>query len=270
MMPRLVFLKLGGSLITDKATAHTPNVEVIRQLASELVEIRNLYPDLRILLGHGSGSFGHVPAARYGTRDGVQSPEQWQGFVEVWQEARALNSILMRVLISAGLNAVTFSPCSQVTTETRNVVKWDLSLIRIALSHNLIPVIHGDTLFDHDLGGTILSTEELFSYLATQLHPDHILIAGIEEGIWSDYPARKQLITHLTPSSLAVTNLALSGAESLDVTGGMRSKVSEMCDLVTEGACENITIFSGKTCGNIRKVLAGEKIGTRILKAGKD
>jgi isopentenyl phosphate kinase len=270
MTQQLVFLKLGGSLITDKANAHTANLEVIRQLARELVEVRSSFPGLHILLGHGSGSFGHVPAARYGTRDGVHNPEDWQGFVEVWQEARALNCILTQELIATGLPAITFSPCSQVIVSAKQIIQWDVALLTNALHHGLLPIVHGDTVFDLTIAGTILSTEELFTHLATQLHPDQILIAGIEKGIWADYPNRKKLIDRVTPATLPETNIMLGGSEHQDVTGGMYSKVSEMCALVAQGACKKITIFSGKVPGNIHRILAGEKIGTVITTDGKD
>ena len=66
------FLKLGGSLITDKDTAHTPRIDVIDRIAGEIKKYLVEHPQDSLLLGHGSGSFGHVPAAKYGTREGVE------------------------------------------------------------------------------------------------------------------------------------------------------------------------------------------------------
>jgi len=86
-MTSLQFLKLGGSLITEKDRPHTARLQVIRRLASEIARARRDDPALRLVLGHGSGSFGHVPAQKYGTRGGVRTPEEWGGFVQVWREA---------------------------------------------------------------------------------------------------------------------------------------------------------------------------------------
>ena len=66
----------------------------------------------------------------------------------------------------------------------------------------MIPLVNGDTIFDDQRGGTILSTEDLFIYLARQLHPERILLAGLEEGVWADYPACTQLIGEITPRNL--------------------------------------------------------------------
>ncbi len=44
----------------------------------------------------------------------------------------------------------------------QQVESWNLAPITKALRSGLIPVVYGDVVFDQDLGGTILSTEELF------------------------------------------------------------------------------------------------------------
>ena len=58
-------LKLGGSLITDKANAKTPRRETLSRIALEIAAYRRYAgADGRLILGHGSGSFGHIPADR--------------------------------------------------------------------------------------------------------------------------------------------------------------------------------------------------------------
>ena len=79
----LIFLKLGGSLITDKNTPRALRPELLARLMREIAEARAARPGMRIVLGHGSGSFGHVEARRYGTRAGVRTDEDWLRFAEV-------------------------------------------------------------------------------------------------------------------------------------------------------------------------------------------
>jgi isopentenyl phosphate kinase len=67
-----IFLKLGGSLITDKTRVEHARKPIIRRLAREIKAAREARPDLQIVLGHGSGSFGHVAAKKHGTRDGAR------------------------------------------------------------------------------------------------------------------------------------------------------------------------------------------------------
>jgi isopentenyl phosphate kinase len=64
----LLLLKLGGSLITDKLKVAHARLAVLERLAGEIGRARASMPQTSMVLGHGSGSFGHVVAARYGTR----------------------------------------------------------------------------------------------------------------------------------------------------------------------------------------------------------
>ena len=71
-MSKLIFLKLGGSLITDKERPRTPRLDTLRDLSTQIAAARARDPNLLLLIGHGSGSFGHVVAKKYATRDGLQ------------------------------------------------------------------------------------------------------------------------------------------------------------------------------------------------------
>jgi isopentenyl phosphate kinase len=261
---RDVLLKLGGSLITDKARPHTPRPETLKRLADEIAAALAAQPGLRLVLGHGSGSFGHVAGARHGTRQGVHTPEQWRGFAEVWREARALNQIVMEALAAAGLPAVAFPPSAAVTAHDGKVSAWDTAPLEAALGHGLLPVVHGDVVFDATRGGTILSTEDLFDYLAPRLHPQRILLAGLEPGVWADFPACTRLMEQLTPTSLGQVAAGLSGALTADVTGGMQSKVQQALGWVQATPGLQALIFSGEQPGNVQGALLGERIGTLI------
>ena len=263
-MNELVFLKLGGSLITEKNIAHTARTKVIDRIADEIKQALQMDPDQQILIGHGSGSFGHIAARKYGTRDGVKSDVDWLGFAEVWREAKALNQIVMESFIKADLPVIAFPPCAQVLTRSHRIVTWNISQIQSSLEHGLIPVIYGDTVFDEMIGGTILSTEEQFVYLAALLHPSRILLAGIEAGVWRDFPARSQLLARITPGNLAQVRGALGGSAAVDVTGGMLKKVESMIDLVREVTELEVLIFSGVQPGLTTQALLGDQPGTLI------
>ena len=70
-MSELVLLKLGGSVITDKSQPFTAREDTIRRLGREIRQALEDQPNLRLVLGHGSGSFGHVVAQNYRTREGI-------------------------------------------------------------------------------------------------------------------------------------------------------------------------------------------------------
>ena len=260
----LQFLKLGGSLITDKNSPHTARADILHRLAEEIHTAVFAQSDLRLVIGHGSGSFGHIPAHRYHTRSGVHSQSEWAGFIEVWKEARSLNQIVLETLEKAGLPVIAMPPSASVTAADGQVSNWDLTPIQSALAAGLIPMVNGDTIFDTQRGGTILSTEELFFHLARQLNPRRIALAGIETGVWADFPACSQLIETIIPDRFEQVAGQLGGSAAVDVTGGMLTKVRTMLELLRDVPDLEILIFSGLVPGNVSRALSGKEIGTRI------
>ena len=63
-MKKLLLIKLGGSLITDKDKPFTARVDSIQRLAEEIQDIRTHHPDYKLIIAHGSGSFGHYAAEK--------------------------------------------------------------------------------------------------------------------------------------------------------------------------------------------------------------
>jgi isopentenyl phosphate kinase len=259
-----LFLKLGGSLITDKDKAHSARLEVIHRIADEIKTALEKNDGLNLLLAHGSGSFGHMPAKKYGTRDGVKNPDDWRGFLEVWREAHCLNQILLDVFSSHQLPVLSFPPSSMITAQNKILYKWNLSPIKSALDAKLIPIVFGDVIFDLICGGTIFSTEELFIPLVDHLSPERILIAGIEEGVWQDYPKCHKLLKNITQETDPEILKRLGTSRSIDVTGGMLEKVNLMRTLTSGHPELIVNIFSGLIPNNILRSLNGEDIGTSI------
>ena len=265
----ITFLKLGGSLITEKDKPRTIRTETIQRIGIEIRTALNDNPEIKLILGHGSGSFGHIPAQRYKTRDGVHSSEEWLGFAEVSAMAAALNYQVTAILRDCGLPVISFSPMSAVKTDKRIITEWDLTSIVDSLQNHLIPMIYGDTIFDTSLGGTILSTEELFRELAKQAAgSSRILLSGLEKGIWQDYPKKESLINNLNIRDFQVSDPGyIMQSEFPDVTGGMQSKVNLMGLLLTEGIIHEVQIFSGEIPGNISAAILGKHPGTRLFRS---
>jgi isopentenyl phosphate kinase len=261
----LYFLKLGGSLITVKGAAQTARPEALARLAGEIAEALAARPDLRLVLGHGSGSFGHSEATKYGTREGVRTPDEWRGFAQVSAAAARLNRLVTDALLAAEVPVVTLQPSASAASRDGVIESLAVAPILAALEHGLIPLINGDVAFDAVRGGTILSTEDLFRWLAPRLRPARILLAGAEAGVYSDWPNGRTVAPRLTASEATHHAAALRGAETPDVTGGMASKVAEMLALAHEVPGLETLIFSGEAAGNVFRALTGEAdFGTRI------
>jgi len=260
----LIFLKLGGSLITNKDIPFSARKDTIKRLGIEIAEAIGTNPKLELLIGHGSGSFGHSTAAQFGTRSGIRSADDWFGFQKVWWAAHQLNQIVIKELLSLGLPIISLPVSASLVSINKKVDHWNIQPIISSLKNHLLPIIFGDVVIDKELGATIFSTEELFSYLANVLHPNRILLVGKEKGVFLDYPRNQDLISLITPNNYPSISKIIDASASTDVTGGMSSKVRSMQNLITLEKNLSIDIFSGEEENNLFKVISGEKIGTRL------
>lgn len=262
-MADTIFLKLGGSLLTDKTGVELIRPKIIARLAQEISAARQANPDLRLLLGHGSGSFGHVHAAKHGTRGGVNSAEQWRGFTEVAASAARLNAIMVHTLLDANVPVLSLTSHNSAAVEDGQITYINHQTVVNALDAGLVPLVMGDVAFDSVRGGTIISTEEIFTFLASELKPTWLLLAGETEGV---YDENRDIIPSITRQNLPTIRHALGGSRGTDVTGGMLTKVQTMLGLIAQHPQLSIRIFSGLQPGKLAQVLASptDDLGTRI------
>jgi isopentenyl phosphate kinase len=275
-MTELVFLKLGGSLITDKTQPYTARFDKLTQLAKEIKSSLASNGDLRLVLGHGSGSFGHYAVKEHlaplhsppnsSNLGGGKEGGYWGGFAEVWYRASQLNRYVIEALHTAQVPALSIPASALVNASGGSITNWDLTSLKAALEAGIVPVIYGDVAFDSLNGGAVLSTEHLMFYLAHHIPPQRILLAGLEAAVWADFPARRQRVGKVTPRTYQALAGKVGESHGADVTGGMKSKVEEMLQLVREIPGLSVQIFSGEETGNIEKALKGGLLGTLVTR----
>lgn len=264
-MKNLILVKLGGSLITDKTKPFIPRLDIIKRLAREIREARQK-KKIKLIVGHGGGSFPHKPAKDYKTNDGIINKESYKGISLVQDAAARLNRIIVGSLIEAGENAVSVQPSAGSIAQGGRIKKWFLEPIKEMLKHNLLPVPYGDVALDTKKGCSIISTEEILNYLAKQLDSERIILAGIVDGVFTSDPQKNpnaELIPEINSKNYENVKKYLSGSTGIDVTGGMLHRVERMWELAKIGV--EIEIINGGKGGNLKRTLLGEKgLGTII------
>lgn len=253
--PALTFVKLGGSLITDKGEPYTARPDVIARLGAEVREALDAEPGLQMLLGHGSGSFGHWAAAPYATQAGVETAAEWRGYAEVAAAAGRLNRLVTDRLREAGVPTLSLQPSASVLCHDGAVMDLCLRPVREALEHGLVPLVYGDVALDDVRGGTIASTEDLFVHLADELGPSRILLLSRVAGVLDK---DEQVVPVITPDSFAQWRHTLSGSGAVDVTGGMLDKVAQMVGLVRRHPGIRVRILTGQEPGLLTRILLDE------------
>ena len=263
-MPDAILVKLGGSLITDKAQAETPRPQVIARLADEIARAAPDLPE-RLIVAHGSGSYGHVAAHRYGIAGGIRSPEQIPGISITQERAAVLHRLVAIGLVEAGALPFSIAPSSCVIAEAGRPVSFDAEPLRLALGQGLMPVLYGDVVMDRAWGASICSTERLFELLARTLPPEGIAIRrvlwlGETDGVWDE---AGRTIPRISAEGPGEATSAIGSSAATDVTGGMRHRVETALALARMGIPS--LILNGLTPGALERALRGEEVAGTIV-----
>ena len=267
-MAELVFLKLGGSLITDKKVEATARPEVIRRLAGEVRRALDSRADLRLVLGHGSGSFGHMVAQRYQVQTGVAD---WRGYAETGAAATRLNRMVTDLFLEAGVPVVSIQPSASARCRAGELYELGVHPVQDALEHGLVPLVYGDVALDDLWGSTIISTETIFAYLTRRLFPQRILLVGEVKGVYTGDPhhnPQARLLPLLQASRSEEAQGLLSGSHAVDVTGGMRTKVGAMLELVRALPALRVDLLSGLEAGLLERALLDPDLNPGTLITG--
>lgn len=263
----LILVKLGGSLITDKTRPFTSRLDVINRLAREIHEARE-EGKLKLIIGHGGGSFPHKPAKDYRVDLGFIDKETFKGISKVQSAASDLNRIVVNALINAEENAFTIQPFATFITEEDAIKSWYTQSLEYVLKFDMLPVVYGDVAIDVRKGCSIVSTEEILNHLARQFNSKRIILAGITDGVFDKDPNKykdAKLIPEINSKNYLEIRGFLGGSAGIDVTGGMAQKVDKMFELTKFGV--EIEIINGERPGYLKRALLGEKgLGT-IIKA---
>jgi len=261
MKQKLILIKLGGSLITDKAKAFTAREKVIRRLGEE---IRKAVGKTKIIIGHGSGSFGHSVAAKYQTQKGIINSKSVKGFPLVADAARKINEIVIDIFLAKKLPVVSFSPLSFLFTDNRKLQSKLLMPLAKSLEIGLIPVIYGDVIMDERTGFCIYSGEKVLNVIAQELNKNYditIIYCGETDGV---YDASGETIAKINPQNFPNFKKNIGGSASIDVTGGMLHKVEESLLIAKELGIKTL-IINGMVKRNLQKAILGKEVKGTVI-----
>jgi isopentenyl phosphate kinase len=262
--PRPTVLKIGGSVITDKSKELGVQMEAISRIADEILEanMKNL------IIVHGGGSFGHPVAQKHAIKEGFKEESQIIGFAETHHVMTVLNGLFMDALIWRGIPAVSITPSSCIMTQNGRIICFEDTPLKQLTNMGFIPVLYGDAVFDTELGFTILSGDQLVSFLAMRFNAKNIVIGVDVDGLYDADPktdAKAKMFDHLTLKELKNVQKLLGGSNACDVTGGMANKIAELIPAIEHGI--PVLIVNATKPKYICKALKGERVkGTFIEK----
>lgn len=249
---RLVVLKLGGSVITNKDEKETVDFDALAAVARSIGAATDGGPgrfeDLVVV--HGGGSFGHQHAATFGVSltDGTTNVNAIR---TIHDAMGRLNKAVLDFLGDAGVDAVPVRPYSAAWRDEDGNLGCYTDQIRAMLDEGFVPVLHGDVVTHVGEGATILSGDEIVAALAAKLAADRVGVCATVPGVLDDEGAVIPEITDLED-----VRSYLGESESTDVTGGMAAKVATLLETGSPA-----TIFGP---ADLEAFLAGDRVGTRV------
>ena len=220
-----------------------------------------------VILGHGSGSFGHAAAARHGVGAGPLGPDVAAGVSETRMRAAELNALVTTSLHEAGLAPFTWAPSSAMTARAGRPSSATIEALLVALDSGLLPVTYGDVVMDRAWGASICSTEAALCYLAGRLRRRgrrvrRVLWLGATAGILDSGGVT---IPRVDRGNLAEVRRMIGATAGTDVTGGMLLRLETARWLARRGI--ESWIVDGRVPDLLAAGLAGEEMPGTLVAA---
>lgn len=250
-------VKLGGSVITDKASYRAYRAQATARLAREIASC-----DDDVVVVHGAGSFGHILAKKHSLRQGYKSRSQLPGVSQVQRDVRELNLLVMKALQDAGLQPVSMPPSCLLVARGGKIPEMSHELFRAALEDGFTPVTFGDVVPDSRQKFTVCSGDTLMQLLATSLGAKQAIFATNVDGIFG---GSGQVIRRLR----SIKEIGAMGSPGKsrtpkDVTGGIYGKAAVMLQIAKAGI--PTALVNGCAKGRLAAALRGKKpLGTYAM-----
>ncbi|MDR3074477.1 MAG: isopentenyl phosphate kinase family protein [Candidatus Methanoplasma sp.] len=257
----MILIKLGGSVITDKAQYRTFNRDAVSRLCREIRDSEE-----NVLVVHGAGSFGHVLAKEYSIQDGFVDFAQVPAVARVQYDVRELNLMVVREMLDAGIPAMSVPPGSCFIMDDGKLIVDNTDVMLSASHLGIMPVMFGDVVFDRKRGFGICSGDQLMEILCGIYSPERVIFVSDVDGLYDRDPKSNpdsKLLTEVTSELLE----KVTGDSTIDdVTGGVKAKMEAMLRITTpERDC---VLINGSVPGRLYSILKGEKIISTTARGG--
>lgn len=239
-MSERIFIKIGGSYITDKTRSDSLKEENIRRIARGIASVLS-QKEIELVLAHGAGAYGHIKAAQYAATLGVHPEYGWKAFYEIRRDMMWMSFRFMEICQQEKLCTMPVPPSAIILAQAGEIATIHTAIIEQLLKSKQIPLLHGDIVLDRERGFTIASTENILTALAPVLHFDRVLMISDVPGVLD---RQGTIIPEINQQNYQDMLALLGSARGADVTGGMKGKVEQLFALVREGFVGEAGIFS--------------------------
>ena len=250
-MERVVILKIGGSVITEKEKPFTARKEGIRVVVEAIAEYGK-----PLVIVHGAGSFGHFLAKKYGLSRKPSSAKP-EDVSEIRASVLKLNSMVVDTIQSKGVSIYWFQP---YTFSKENSSEKLAMSFKGLIEKGISPLSFGDVVPTED-GFRIISGDEIVRSLAILLKPSRVVFATDVDGIYRKFGADRKPMQEIYIED--IEELAFKPVKD-DVTGGMEGKLGEALRIAKAGV--DVLFTNGLKKERLMKALKGKDPDGTLVK----
>jgi len=295
MPKKLIILKLGGSLLTDKSKPYTLRTGILERISEQIAKFRQKNPKQALIIINGNGSFGHTTAKKYDLHNGFGDFDGQIGFCLLQKDTALLNRLVVDSLLRQNLPAISFSPntvfwsdseaknldsnldftsnsnlhsnSGSQKNQVQNYQSVSLEVLELYLEKGFIPTFYGEVILDKTQNSTTISSDKIPEILIKFLQKNQlfssfeVINAGSYDGVLDN---KQKVIPTISWQNYEEVKKYLFKSQNPDVSGGMQQKIQEFLELSKLGV--KSTLINGLLQDNIYKSLNGEKVdGTEIF-----
>lgn len=232
-----VVLKLSGEALREKGSGDNISPQIVQAIATQISEVRDLGIELAVVVGGGNIWRG-LSASHRGMN---RTTADYMGML-----ATVINGL---ALLSA-LEGLGVSARAQTAIEMHNVA--EPFILRRAIRHLEMGCV---VIFVAGTGNPFFSTDTTAALRANEIGADVILKATKVDGIYDSDPLKNPQAVrfdHITYQEALARRLQVMDSTAFSLC--MDNKMP-------------IIVFDMNKPGNIRRALAGEKVGTLVSEA---
>lgn len=258
----MIIVKLGGSVITNKAKESSFRQKVMDNLAKEIKKANK-----EIILVHGAGSFGHILAKQYNLNEGHLREDQLEGFSLTHAMVQKLNSLVLKSLHDSNIPAVSIPPHSILRLNNHKLAQMDYNIFEEYLNKRFTPVTFGDVVLDKKLVFSICSGDLLVMALAEHFKPEKVIFVIDEDGLYTSNPKINKNAEFISSTSVKeLESLTTTADKHADVTKGMKGKIDTIKNITQHGI--DTVLLNGNKLNRLYSVLVGEDTKCTIVYGG--
>jgi len=247
--PRLLVLKIGGSVLSDKQDTGETDFDAIGAFAGQVADLIAEYPG-RVVLVTGGGALCHPVGLRI--KADRQDPYAAVALTEPAFTMRWAWTIRLR---ERGVRAVPLQVTAMFGERADGSTITETGVVRRLLAEGALPVLSSDCVVTSAGTLRILSSDQVPALMpAEEFGPVRIVTLTDVPGILTGGPG-SPVLRYLDPDDLAVAERLFWPTDAWDATGAMAGKVEALAEHARRGA-ECVIARGDRAAGSLRHLFA--------------